>query len=598
MYTRKDSMVLLNAEHISLSWGENTLFDDVSFALEEQDKVGFIGINGTGKSTFLRILAGMQEPDAGTITLARGTRIGYLPQSPDFSEPITVLQQVFRGAATDFAEERAYEAKMLLTQLGITDFDKDVRLLSGGQKKRIAICSALINPSEILILDEPTNHIDNETAAWLEQQLKAYKGALVIITHDRYFLNRVTNRICELDHAKLYFYEENYEGFVARKAERIASAAASERKRQTILRRELEWMRRGAKARTTKAKGRIQRFEELSSKTVQEEDGQVEMKSISTRLGKKTIEVSGLCKSWDGKTYIRDFDLTVARDDRIGIVGHNGTGKSTFLRILAGQAQPDTGTVSYGETVKIGYFAQDCGHMDQEQKVIEFIRDIAETVRTPDGTLSAAQMLETFLFTGEQQWTRIGSLSGGEQRRLYLLSVLMSAPNILLLDEPTNDLDIETLNILENYLEGFEGAVLAVSHDRYFLDKTARRIFEFRPNGDVQEYLGNYADYLDKRKELERPTAEKTEKTEKSKPKNTGKTKMSYKDRYELEHIDDEIAELEQKLAALKEEQAQITSDFVRLQELSEQIETVSGALDAKEERWIELQEMAELENS
>lgn len=591
-------MVLLNAEHISLSWGENTLFDDVSFALEEQDKVGFIGINGTGKSTFLRILAGMQEPDAGTITLARGARIGYLPQSPDFSEPITVLQQVFRGAATDFAEERAYEAKMLLTQLGITDFDKDVRLLSGGQKKRIAICSALINPSEILILDEPTNHIDNETAAWLEQQLKAYKGALVIITHDRYFLNRVTNRICELDHAKLYFYEENYEGFVARKAERIASAAASERKRQTILRRELEWMRRGAKARTTKAKGRIQRFEELSSKTVQEEDGQVEMKSISTRLGKKTIEVSGLCKSWDGKTYIRDFDLTVARDDRIGIVGHNGTGKSTFLRILAGQAQPDTGTVSYGETVKIGYFAQDCGHMDQEQKVIEFIRDIAETVRTPDGTLSAAQMLETFLFTGEQQWTRIGSLSGGEQRRLYLLSVLMSAPNILLLDEPTNDLDIETLNILENYLEGFEGAVLAVSHDRYFLDKTARRIFEFRPNGDVQEYLGNYADYLDKRKELERPTAEKTEKTEKSKPKNTGKTKMSYKDRYELEHIDDEIAELEQKLAALKEEQAQITSDFVRLQELSEQIETVSGALDAKEERWIELQEMAELENS
>ena len=581
-------MVLLNAEHISLSWGENTLFDDVSFALEEQDKVGFIGINGTGKSTFLRILAGMQEPDAGTITLARGARIGYLPQSPDFSEPITVLQQVFRGAATDFAEERAYEAKMLLTQLGITDFDKDVRLLSGGQKKRIAICSALINPSEILILDEPTNHIDNETAAWLEQQLKAYKGALVIITHDRYFLNRVTNRICELDHAKLYFYEENYEGFVARKAERIASAAASERKRQTILRRELEWMRRGAKARTTKAKGRIQRFEELSSKTVQEEDGQVEMKSISTRLGKKTIEVSGLCKSWDGKTYIRDFDLTVARDDRIGIVGHNGTGKSTFLRILAGQAQPDAGTVSYGETVKIGYFAQDCGHMDQEQKVIEFIRDIAETVRTPDGTLSAAQMLETFLFTGEQQWTRIGSLSGGEQRRLYLLSVLMSAPNILLLDEPTNDLDIETLNILENYLEGFEGAVLAVSHDRYFLDKTARRIFEFRPNGDVQEYLGNYADYLDKRKELERPTAEKTEKTEKSKPKNTGKTKMSYKDRYELE----------QKLAALKEEQAQITSDFVRLQELSEPIETVSGALDAKEERWIELQEMAELENS
>lgn len=591
-------MVLLNAEHISLSWGGNTLFDDVSFALEEHDKVGFIGINGTGKSTFLRILAGMQESDNGTITLARGARIGYLPQSPDFSESVTVLQQVFRGASTDFAEERAYEAKMLLTQLGITDFDRDVRLLSGGQKKRVAICSALINPSEILILDEPTNHIDNETAAWLEQQLKAYKGALVIITHDRYFLNRVTNRICELDHAKLYFYEENYEGFVARKAERVASAAASERKRQTILRRELEWMRRGAKARTTKAKGRIQRFEELSSKTIQEEDIQVEMKSISTRLGKKTIEVSGLCKSWDGKTYIRDFDLTVARDDRIGIVGRNGTGKSTFLRILAGQAQPDAGTVIYGETVKIGYFAQDCGHMNENQKVIEFIRDIAETVRTPDGTLSAAQMLETFLFTGEQQWTRIGSLSGGERRRLYLLSVLMSAPNILLLDEPTNDLDIETLNILENYLEGFEGAVLTVSHDRYFLDKIARRIFEFRPSGEVEEYLGNYADYLSKRREIEQPTIEKTEKAEKPKPKSSNRTKMSYKDRYELEHIDDEIAKLEDKLAALKDEQAQVTSDFVRLQELSEQIEAVSSELDAKEERWIELQEMAERENN
>lgn len=591
-------MVLLNAEHISLSWGEKTLFDDVSFALEEHDKVGFIGINGTGKSTFLRILAGMQEADAGTITLARGTRIGYLPQSPDFSEPVTVLQQVFRGASASFAEERAYEAKMLLTQLGVTDFDKDVRLLSGGQKKRVAIASALINPSEILILDEPTNHIDNETATWLEQQLKAYKGAIVIITHDRYFLNRVTNRICELDHTKLYFYEENYEGFLDRKAARMASAIASERKRQSILRHELEWVRRGARARTTKARARLERFEELSGRATPETDSSVEMKSIATRLGKKTIEVNGLTKSWDGVTYIRNFDLHVARNDRIGIVGRNGTGKSTFLRILAGQAKADSGDISFGETVKIGYFAQDCGHMDSNQKVIEFIRDIAETVRTPDGALSAAQMLETFLFSGEAQWARIGSLSGGERRRLYLLSVLMSAPNILLLDEPTNDLDIETLTILENYLESFDGTVLAVSHDRYFLDKMASRIFEFQEGGAVKEYLGNYADYLEKRgKDLSEPI--KVEKTEKNKARSTsGKSKMSYKDRYELEHIDDEIAALEDKIAFLKEEQAQNTSDFVKLQKLAGQLEELSAQLEVKEERWIELQELAEQENS
>lgn len=587
-------MVLLNAEHISLSWGETVLFDDVGFALEDHDKVGFIGVNGTGKSTFLRILAGMQEPDSGTVTLANGTRIGYLPQAPDFSEDITVLQQVFRGASTAFAQERAYEAKTLLTQLGISDFDKSVRLLSGGQKKRVAITSALINPSEILILDEPTNHIDNETAAWLEQQLKSYRGAIVVITHDRYFLSRVTNRICELDHAKLYFYNENYEGFVARKAEREASALASERKRQSLLRRELEWMQRGARARGTKSRSRIERFEELSSCEGISAGSTLELKSISSRLGKKTIEVSGLTKSWDGVTYIRDFDLTVARDDRIGIVGHNGTGKSTFLRILTGRAQPDSGTVEFGETVRIGYFAQDCGHMDDNQKVIEFIRDIAETVRTPDGTLSASQMLETFLFSGESQWTRIGSLSGGEKRRLYLLSVIMGAPNILLLDEPTNDLDIETLNILENYLEHFDGAVLAVSHDRYFLDKMATRIFEFRPGGSVKEYLGNYADYLEKREELPGTAPKKNDAVPKPRKKAGDKRKMSYKDQYELEHIDDDIAALEQQIAQLQAQQQANTSDFTMLQQLTEQIDDLTAQLDAKTERWMELQEMAE----
>lgn len=587
-------MVLLNAEHISLSWGEKVLFDDVGFALEEHDKVGFIGVNGTGKSTFLRILAGLQEADEGTVTLANGARIGYLPQAPDFSEDITVLQQVFRGASTEFAQERAYEAKTLLTQLGVAEFDKSVRRLSGGQKKRVAIASALINPSEILILDEPTNHIDNETAAWLEQQLKAYRGAIVIITHDRYFLNRVTNRICELDHAKLYFYDENYEGFVARKAEREASAIASERKRQSLLRRELEWMRRGARARGTKSRSRIERFEELSSRNPIQEADTLELKSISTRLGKKTIEVSHLTKGWDGVTYIRDLNLTVARKDRIGIVGRNGTGKSTFLRMLTGRAQPDNGTIEFGETVRIGYFAQDCGHMDDNQKVIEFIRDIAETVRTPDGTLSASQMLETFLFSGELQWTRIGSLSGGEKRRLYLLSVIMSAPNILLLDEPTNDLDIETLTILESYLEHFDGAVLAVSHDRYFLDKIAGRIFEFRPDGHVREYLGNYADYLEKRGDAPEAVSKKTEAAPKPRKKPSEKLRMSYKDQYELEHIEDEIEAMEQQLAGLQAEQQANTSDFVALQQLAGQIEELSAKLEERTERWMELQELAE----
>lgn len=589
-------MVLLNAEHITLNWGEKVLFDDVGFALEEHDKIGFVGVNGTGKSTFLRILAGMEEADGGKVTLAKGARIAYLPQTQDYHEPITVLEQVFRGASEELSEERAYEAKMLLTQLGITEFDKDVRLLSGGQKKRVAIASALVNPSEILILDEPTNHIDNETAAWLEQRLKAYRGAIVVITHDRYFLNRVTNRICELDHAKLYFYDENYEGYLARKAERIESAYASERKRKSILRRELEWMQRGARARGTKSRSRIERFEEMSSIADISENSTVEMKSVSTRLGKKTIEVTGLNKSWDGVQYIRDFDLTVSRNDRIGIVGRNGTGKSTFLRILAGQAQPDSGTVSIGETVKIGYFAQDCGHMDGSQKVIEFIRDIAETVRTPDGTLSAAQMLETFLFSGESQWTRIDGLSGGEQRRLYLLSVLMSAPNILLLDEPTNDLDIETLTILENYLESFDGAVIAVSHDRYFLDKMAERIFAFQEDGTAKEYLGNYADYLEKSAEEQiEPEKKQKQTAETGKPKQQpAKRKMSFKEKYEYEHIDEEIETLENKVTALQQEIEASVTDFAALQRLNEELETVQEQLDAKTERWIELQELAE----
>lgn len=586
-------MVLLNAENIAKNWGEYQMFDHVQFALEEHDKVGFIGVNGTGKSTFLRILAGQEEPDEGTVTYANGTRIGYLPQAPDFSEDITVLEQVFRGADEAFSQERAYEAKTMLTQLDIFEFEKSVRLLSGGQKKRVAIVSALINPSEILILDEPTNHIDNETAAWLEKKLRSYRGAVVMITHDRYFLDRVANRICELDHSNLYFYEENYSGYLRRKAERELSAAAAERKRQSLLRRELAWIQRGARARGTKSRDRIERFEALQAQTGPMAAPELELSSIATRLGKKTIDVIGLCKSWDGIPYIRDFDMTIARDDRIGIVGRNGTGKSTFLRLLTQLIEPDRGTIEYGETVKIGYFSQDCSHMDDNQKVIEFIRDIAETVDTPDGKVSASQMLEKFLFNGEMQWTRIGDLSGGEKRRLYLLSVIIDAPNILLLDEPTNDLDIETLNILENYLMVFEGAVVAVSHDRYFLDKIANRIFEFRKDGKVRQYLGNYADYEEKREEDAAPSAAPEEKQERKKSVSP-KKKLSYKEQYEYDHIEEEIEQLEQKAAALEAAFSTAATDFVRLQELTEQKQKVEDELEAKTERWLELQELVE----
>lgn len=586
-------MVLLNAENIAKNWGEYQMFDHVQFALEEHDKVGFIGVNGTGKSTFLRILAGQEEPDEGTVTYANGTRIGYLPQAPDFSEDITVLEQVFRGADEQFSEERAYEAKTMLTQLDIFDFDKSVRLLSGGQKKRVAIVSALINPSEILILDEPTNHIDNETAAWLEKQLHAYRGAVVMITHDRYFLDRVANRICELDRSRLYFYDENYSGYLRRKAERELSAQAAERKRQSLLRRELAWIQRGARARGTKSRDRIERFEALQAQNGPSELPELELSSIATRLGKKTIDVEGLCKSWDGVTYIRDFDMTIARDDRIGIVGRNGTGKSTFLRLLTGQAKPDSGLISYGETVKIGYFSQDCSHMDDNQKVIEFIRDIAETVNTPDGKISASQMLEKFLFTGEMQWTRISDLSGGERRRLYLLSVIIDAPNILLLDEPTNDLDIETLNILENYLTVFEGAVVAVSHDRYFLDKIANRIFEFRRGGEVRQYLGNYADYEQKRGEDSVPASAAAPKQEKKKTA-APKKKLSYKEQYEYDHLEEEIEKLETEAAAIEEELPRAATDFVRLQELTERKQALEEEIEAKTERWLELQELVE----
>lgn len=589
-------MVVINAEHITSHWADYCMFDDIQFAMEDSDKVGLVGVNGVGKSTFLRMIAGLDTPDSGTVIRANGLRIGYLPQAPDFSEEISVIEQVFRGAKLDYDESQVFEVKAMLTQLDVKDFDKPVTLLSGGQKKRVAIASAMFSPCELLILDEPTNHIDNETVEWLEEQLRAFKGAVLTITHDRYFLSRVTNRICELDRGKLYSYQENYEGFLRRKAEREASAIASERKRQSLLKKELEWIQRGARARGTKSRSRIERFEALSEQAGPQARASVDMQSVSTRLGKKTIEVEHLCKGWDGVEYIRDFNLIVARDDRIGIVGRNGTGKSTFMRLLMGDTQPDSGRIVFGDTVRLGYFSQDCGHMDSEQKVIEYIRDVAETVHTPDGDLSGAQMLEKFLFPGEMQWTRIGDLSGGERRRLYLLRVLMDAPNILLLDEPTNDLDIETLSVLEQYLEQFQGAVLCVSHDRWFLDKTVRRIFEFGKHGVVQEYLGNYSDYKAKKQE-EQPQSRKSTPSSAEPRKKAGpapKRKLNYKEQYDYEHIDGEIAELEEKIAAVEAESLTAATDFVRLQQLTEQKQELERQLDEKTERWLELQELVE----
>ena len=590
-------MILLSAQNISKTYMERKVLDDVSFFLNEGDKVGIIGINGTGKSTLLRILAGAEESDSGDIVRTNGIRISYLPQIPEFEEHGSVLEQVMLHLPDDLREAKEFEAKSILGKLGITDYTRDISSLSGGERRRAGIAAALIQPSDVLLLDEPTNHIDNETVRLLEEQLLKYRGAIVMVTHDRYFLNSITKKIVEVDRGKLYECEGNYAAYLEQKAQREADAEAKERRNRTIYRRELAWIRRGVRARGTKSKDRIERFHELENREIPVEAEKLQLQSISSRLGKKTVELENVTKSMNGKCLIRDFSCTLMRDARIGIVGHNGAGKSTLLRMITGETFADSGSVVLGDTVNIGYFSQECESMNPSQRVIEYIRDTADIIHTPDGTVTAAQMLERFLFTPELQWSRIEKLSGGERKRLYLLKILMSAPNILLLDEPTNDLDIATLTILEDYLENFSGAVIAVSHDRYFLDKMSNEIWELCGDGNINRYNGNYSDYSEKKKSEAELSADSEEKpAEKKKRTYTGKTrlKFSFKEQREYDTIDDDIALLEEKIAEAEKEILKSSSDYVKLQELSDKKEQLEAELSEKMDRWVYLNDLAE----
>lgn len=586
--------MLLSAEHLSINFGSRQLLDDVNFYLNEGDKVGVIGINGTGKSTFLKVLSGVTEPDGGTISRNPNVQVSLLPQNPAMEESATVLEQVFLHFPAEFRELNEYEAKAMLNRLGITDFAQKVGTLSGGQRKRVALAAALIYPADVLILDEPTNHLDSEMVAWLEDWLRRFKGGLVMVTHDRYFLERVVNHITELSRGKLYHYEANYSKYLELREQRAEMAEASERKRQSILRVEREWIMRGCKARTTKSKERIQRYEALLNQEAPETDEAVQMAAASSRLGKKIIELRDVSKAFDGRPIVSRFSYNLLRGDRIGIVGRNGAGKSTLLHLMAGELAPDSGTVEVGATVKIGHFSQEGRELDLNQRVYDFIHDIADEVRTDEGTFSANQMMERFLFPGDLQSVPIGRLSGGERRRLYLLSVLMEAPNVLLLDEPTNDLDVTTLSILEDYLLGFPGPILAVSHDRFFLDKLAESIFEVRGDGEIHRFTGNWTDWQAKRRAEEAPSP----KAEKPKPAaerpRERKLKFTFKEQREFETIDTDLAELEAQITACQTEQESCGSDYVKLQELQARQAELEAALEEKTERWVYLNELKE----
>lgn len=601
-------MNLLTIEHLTKSYTERLLFDDTSFSINEGDKIGLIGINGTGKSTLLKIAAGLEEPDLGTVVRGRNLYIRYLPQNPVFEPQLTVLECVIKeNEGHEHVWDLEGQAKNMLTRLGVPEYDAVISTLSGGQKKRVALASVLLSAADLLVLDEPTNHLDSSMADWLEDYLKKFRGALLMITHDRYFLDSVSNRIVELDKGKLYSYQAGYGGYLELKEERMAMEQASERKRRSILRTELEWIRRGARARSTKQKGRIQRFEELSARKGPEEDGDVEMNSLTSRLGRTTVEVSHLNKSYGDKVLLRDFTYIFLKNDRIGIIGPNGSGKSTLMKMIAGLVQPDSGETVIGQTVRMGYFSQDNEEMDDSLKVIDYIKNVAEYVKTPDGMVSASQMLEQFLFPSSMQYTLIGKLSGGEKRRLCLLQILMGAPNVLLLDEPTNDLDIRTLTILEDYLDHFQGIVIAVSHDRYFLDRVVRRIFAFEGDGAVKQYEGGYTDYqaaLEERGQgQEESTAAKAGAEDQSQPNRKNwkegqpretKLKFTYKEQREWETIEETIAALEEEVAELEGEILQAASDYSRLNRLMQEKEEKEAQLEEKMERWMYLNELAE----
>lgn len=605
-------MNLVTIEHLSKSYTERLLFDDTSFSINEGEKVGLIGINGTGKSTLLKIVAGLEEADGGTVVRGRNLDIRYLSQNPEFDPEDSVLQAVLKdNEGHEHVWDIESQAKSMLNRLGITDHEALMGTLSGGQKKRVALASVLLSTAELLILDEPTNHLDSAMADWLEEYLKKFKGALLMITHDRYFLDSVTNRIVELDKGKLYSYQTNYQGFIKLKAERLEMAVASERKRQSILRVELEWMQRGARARSTKQKAHIQRYEALRDQKAPEIDGKVEMESAATRLGRTTVEIENLCKSYGDKILIRDFTYIFLKNDRIGIIGPNGAGKSTLMKMIAGWVQPDAGTIEIGQTVRMGYFSQENEDMDESLRVIDYIKNVAEYVKTKDGSISASQMLERFLFPSHMQYTTIGKLSGGERRRLYLLRILMDAPNVILLDEPTNDLDIQTLTILEDYLDSFQGIVITVSHDRYFLDRVVRRIFAFEGDGRVRQYEGGFTDYQaafferemlagtdsgtsGKKRSSEEDTAKQEAKADAEAARRQGrKLRFSYKEQKDYETIEADIAALEEKIETLEKAMEASAHDFVKLNQLMAEKEELEAALEEKMDRWMYLEELA-----
>ena len=603
-------MSVINVEHISKLYGDKLVLEDLSCSVDEGDKIGIIGINGTGKSTLLRIIAGEEEADEGKIIFSNGLTVGWLGQNPEFDEDSSILKYVCEGKKIE--EDYGYEsdAKAMLTVLELEQFDEKIKNLSGGQKKRAALCKVLLQKPDILILDEPTNHLDNKMSDWLENYLRSFRGVLLMVTHDRYFLDKVTNHIWEVDGGKVYYYDENYSGYLERKAEREERQLASERKRQSILRNEVKWVMRGA-ARSTKQKARLERFEQLKAMDSPKTAKQVEMGSVGTRLGKKTIEVYDISKAYGDKVLFEHFSYIFKRFERIGFVGHNGCGKSTLMKILSNLESADSGSIEWGETIRIGYFAQECEIMDERQRVIDYIKDAAEYVRTSEGLVSASKMLERFLFSSDMQYTPIAKISGGERRRLYLLKVLMQSPNVLILDEPTNDLDIATLRVLEEFLDEFAGIVITVSHDRYFLDRTVDRIAAFEEERIVI-YEGDYTEYQEKSGKIETDAIESVDSgaglhikknNEKKKEgrekwlasKNKEKLlKFTYKEQKEFETIDEDIEKLEEKIAELDGQISKCATDFIKLNEFMQEKEKTEAKLSDKMERWVYLNDLAE----
>ncbi|MGN0418564.1 ABC-F family ATP-binding cassette domain-containing protein [Anaerostipes faecalis] len=590
-------MNILNIEHISKIYGEKVIFDDVSCGIHQGDKIGIIGVNGTGKTTLLKIIAGMEEPDLGQVICGNGISVAYLPQNPEFPKELTILEYVMEGKEhQDWKTES--DAKSILTRLGIYDFESSTKYLSGGQKKRVALARTLVDPAEVLVLDEPTNHLDNDMVLWLEDYLNQFRGVLIMVTHDRYFLDRVTNKIVEIDKGKLYEYNANYSGFLELKVQREEMEQATERKRQSLLRVEMEWMKQGIKARGTRQRARTERFEALKNAAGPEIQQKVEMDSVSSRLGKKTIEIEHVSKGYDDKQLIQDFSYIILRDDRLGIIGPNGCGKSTLMKMIMGIVSPDEGQIIIGDTVKIGYFAQENEEMEEDKRVIDYIRDVADYIETARGKASASQMLERFLFPPALQYTPLNKLSGGEKRRLYLLRVLMEAPNVLILDEPTNDLDIATLTILEDYLDTFQGIVITVSHDRYFLDRIVNRIFAFESGGRLVQYEGGYTDYLektkDKFKQIQTKKELKDNKGTKFQKTHQKKLKFTFKEQKEFETIDEDIEKLETKIEQLDEEIMKNATNSGRLSELTVEKEETEAQLNEKMDRWVYLNDLAE----